>query len=458
MESHEPAPGTAEAGHQPHGIAGALGWVLLAFVVLVIVGAQTSSYFREGGKQGESVTWSAEATQAEVALWMSEFAQRSDAATATKVRKDLAEAWAKRADDASKSSEGAATWVPIAHELGLDVPDNVLEKLAPKGKEGDAALYSLYSGRSGEEVARQLAKPDGGFARRLAAYHAARGAGEERSLGSVFDTGRIVALVLVFGGFVIALALGGLLLLVFAVQAKKLRQVGYPESGVGRATADRLALKMGVYLIAYFGGVVGFLANVPIPAPPMVKAMVGMSLFFFVLMAIVAMPVQGVRDALRTLVGRVDRPWRLVAAGLWAWLAALPVVLGTALVTTRLFPGLPTPSHPTTVDIAAGSGLLEVFATYAVAAVLAPLLEELTFRGMLFPALQRWMPWGVAAVVGGLVFGAVHPQGPLLWLSLGAIGTASAVVAQYTGSLVPSFVLHAANNAAVLTLALVVFG
>jgi membrane protease YdiL (CAAX protease family) len=107
--------------------------------------------------------------------------------------------------------------------------------------------------------------------------------------------------------------------------------------------------------------------------------------------------------------------------------------------------------------MAGGQGAAEALATYLLAAVLAPFLEELTFRGLLFPALKRHMPWVAAAAVSGLTFAAIHPQGPLLWVSLGTLGVAGAVSAQYTGSLVPAMVMHALNNASVLTLSLVLF-
>ncbi|MGE0001755.1 MAG: lysostaphin resistance A-like protein, partial [Fimbriimonadaceae bacterium] len=300
------------------------------------------------------------------------------------------------------------------------------------------------------------AEPD--FPHRLAAYHASQSVGEPVPASSVFQSGRMISLFVVFGGFIVVLSVGAVLLVVFLALAKKLPQVGYPPQGLTQAVSDRFAFRMALYLIAYFGGVIALLSAIPLALPLMVRAMIGMGLFAFVLLGLLAIPFDGMKDSIRGLIGVTDRPWRLVGAGLWAWLAVTPLVLLFALVMTQVFSWLPTPSHPTTVDIAEGSNMLDVFATYAVAAVLAPFLEELTFRGLLFPALKRWMGWFAAAALSGLVFAAVHPQGPLLWLSLGSIGAASAVVAQYTGSLVPSFVLHAANNAAVLTLAMVVFG
>lgn len=38
----------------------------------------------------------------------------------------------------------------------------------------------------------------------------------------------------------------------------------------------------------------------------------------------------------------------------------------------------------------------------------APIAEELTFRGMLYPSLKGWLPRGYAVVLTGLLFGIIH--------------------------------------------------
>lgn len=431
-------------------------WILLALVVFAIIAAQFSSYVSQGGKEGEAVTWAAEQTQAEAMLWMAELSKEANPASYKQAREGLVKQWKERENEASGSAEGAKTWVPVAYELGIPIPDQAVEKL--KELKDDSALYDLYSGKPTAETLASLREAEPDFPHRLAAYHASKSVGDPVPASSVFQQARMIALFVVFGGFVVVLSVGAVSLVVFFTLAKRLPQVGYPPRGLTHDVSDRFAFRMALYLIAYFGGVIAILSSVPLALPLMVRAMIGMGLFVFVLLGLLAIPFGGVKDSIRGLIGRTDRPWRLVGAGLWAWLAVTPLVLLFALVMTQVFSWLPTPSHPTTVDIAGGSNMLDIFATYAVAAVLAPFLEELTFRGLLFPALKRWMSWFAAAALSGLVFAAVHPQGPLLWLSLGSIGAASALVAQYTGSLVPSFVLHAANNAAVLTLAMVVFG
>ena len=38
----------------------------------------------------------------------------------------------------------------------------------------------------------------------------------------------------------------------------------------------------------------------------------------------------------------------------------------------------------------------------------APLIEELVFRGMIYPSLKRWLPRGYAIIITGAFFGVVH--------------------------------------------------
>ncbi len=81
--------------------------------------------------------------------------------------------------------------------------------------------------------------------------------------------------------------------------------------------------------------------------------------------------------------------------------------------------------------------------------VLAPVGEELLFRGYMFRALRNWRGFLPAAIITGLVFGAVHiGSSPLGFaLPLAAFGFGLCLLYQWTGSLYPCIALHALNNA-----------
>lgn len=81
--------------------------------------------------------------------------------------------------------------------------------------------------------------------------------------------------------------------------------------------------------------------------------------------------------------------------------------------------------------------------------LLAPVAEELFFRGFMFRAIAERVHWLWAAVVTGGVFGVVHAAGsPAISLVLlGAFGIALCLLFWFTRSVIPCMMLHAFNNA-----------
>ena len=80
--------------------------------------------------------------------------------------------------------------------------------------------------------------------------------------------------------------------------------------------------------------------------------------------------------------------------------------------------------------------------------VVAPLVEEFFFRGFFYAALRNWRGPLLAAVLTGVLFGAIHlgssPAEALLPLAL--LGGLLCLVYEKTGSLYPCVAMHAINN------------
>jgi hypothetical protein len=75
----------------------------------------------------------------------------------------------------------------------------------------------------------------------------------------------------------------------------------------------------------------------------------------------------------------------------------------------------------------------------------APVCEELFFRGILFTVLRQRMAFWPAAVIDGVLFGFVH--GSLVIVPvLAALGVMFCYVYERTGSIFPTIALHALNN------------
>ena len=80
--------------------------------------------------------------------------------------------------------------------------------------------------------------------------------------------------------------------------------------------------------------------------------------------------------------------------------------------------------------------------------VVAPVCEELLFRGFIFTALRNWRGMWPAAVTTALVFGAVHAgSAPAVDLvPLAGLGLGLCLLYRYTGSLYPCIAVHSLNN------------
>src|SRR3954453_1266623 len=81
-------------------------------------------------------------------------------------------------------------------------------------------------------------------------------------------------------------------------------------------------------------------------------------------------------------------------------------------------------------------------------AVVAPIAEEFFFRGFFFTALKNWRGLWPAAILTGLVFGAIHGSSAdiAFLLPLAFFGFSLCLLKEKTGSLYPGIAVHCANN------------
>jgi len=94
-------------------------------------------------------------------------------------------------------------------------------------------------------------------------------------------------------------------------------------------------------------------------------------------------------------------------------------------------------------------------ANFAVVVIVAPLVEELTFRGFGVAALSAYVPaWAVVLLVG-LAFGAWHGL-IIAFPALAALGAIFAFVRVKTRSVYPTMLMHAIFNAGALLIAVTV--
>lgn len=150
---------------------------------------------------------------------------------------------------------------------------------------------------------------------------------------------------------------------------------------------------------------------------------------------------------------RAPRAWhfglrrtRLWPAVGWAALGMFSFYVFSAVYTVALDPEA---EQTVAEDLGADEGTLALIAAGVVVIAVAPIAEEVFFRGFFYRALRGRLGVLAAAGIDGAVFGAIHFTGadtlevlPILAM----LGFVFCLVYERTGSLYPVIALHALNN------------
>jgi membrane protease YdiL (CAAX protease family) len=154
------------------------------------------------------------------------------------------------------------------------------------------------------------------------------------------------------------------------------------------------------------------------------------------------------------LAGRVTwRDFGLVARRFWPTVGRIATVLVGYLALLAAYNALVKLAPDDAPDkLGASGGTLNMLLFGLLVAVLAPIAEEIFFRGMLFRALRNGAGLWPAAIISGLLFGSLHIDATtterlLQVVPLVVLGIAFAMLYNWTGTLYSTIALHATNNA-----------
>jgi len=227
-----------------------------------------------------------------------------------------------------------------------------------------------------------------------------------------------------------------------AVAEERQAPEGFPPSNWGPGAAVLgLVLAIGAGILI---GIPGLFFQEPdgedLTTTGTILVQIGTALgFLLVPMAIAAWRgAEGLGEILTRLgVRRFDR-------SAWKWMAA---AVGAYLVFAFLYVALV--MEPEQEDIAEAFGPVPV--QILLIAVAAPISEEVCFRGMIYGGLRERFPRVAAALIAGILFGALHAlTGISAVPPLIAFGFVLCLLYEKTGSIVPGILLHMLNNSVAL--------
>lgn len=144
-----------------------------------------------------------------------------------------------------------------------------------------------------------------------------------------------------------------------------------------------------------------------------------------------------------------DNAKRNIAAGLLGGFLLTIVVTGLGILVSRIT-GPPPPQEVEKVLQAIKNGR-DLWGPFIAVAFLAPVSEEIYFRGMIYPVVRSRFGPAVAIILSSLFFGALHfDLYRLVPITIGGIGLT--YMYEKTGSLMTSMIAHSTWNTLMLML------
>jgi uncharacterized protein len=179
-------------------------------------------------------------------------------------------------------------------------------------------------------------------------------------------------------------------------------------------------------------------------------------ILFIILRIFRTTPVRTFFEATGLKLKKAGEVIKMFFLGILSYFAAIPVIVIASLIYSLIFRHEAQSVNPVFEYIRTAGDTLNIVLLFLVVGILAPIFEEILFRGILYTSLRRYMPAVSSTIIISLLFAFIHfDLGVLFQLFfLSAILT---VVYERSGSLIPSIVLHCVWNSVVFVLSVVMF-
>ena len=361
---------------------------------------------------------------------------------------------------------------PAAALLHLDGTERLLRErgipLEGTAKEVQGALHRLYRGTAPSDADAALLRRELGWFGDLAlAPHGSPG--REAVLAPARD--RAGRMLLVVGLAVAALGAGVVAALFFWIAVARSESTFFllgPGAAPHGIYAETFAAWMVLFvLVSLAAGLLGG-GNLAVEGSAMLLTLGALA--WPVLRGV---PFSTVRDDLGLRLP--PNPLKEIAAGAASWLTALPAMAAALVVVVLLAvvagaaageeDPLASPrmaSHPIMGEVAQGDRWLLVL---FLAAGVAPVVEEVFFRGALYRHLRdatghrgRLRSVAISAAASGFVFAVIHPQGLVAVPLLVAVSWALVQAREWRGYLLAPVAAHSLHNGLVTLFLYLTFG
>jgi membrane protease YdiL (CAAX protease family) len=210
---------------------------------------------------------------------------------------------------------------------------------------------------------------------------------------------------------------------------------------------------IGVYLLAWL---IGSMVTLPIFAlvrPESVATIVASAAIAVVNVAVLLFWLSRMHPGWAAAIGFPSRAWPEVRAGVGFGLLLYPgIAFGVGLVVSLLLHEISGRTVTTPEQVPATLPPFGLVATVLYAVVIAPIHEELFFRGILFRSIRDRRGFGAGAAASAIAFGLVHYMpapfvDSLLLMSVMVVtGFALAFFYERRGNIVASMIAHATFN------------